>query len=177
MPNEIHKATKTAMDYALEFCIEKTNLQNSDAFIEARLRGDCSVCEYFRYGLAKGVAEFLGSMDKQAKAIYVYDTLESSPNWDSRVPDKPNLSSGTHLIVWTTRKSPALNALVNSIINTVAEESRQISCPHANALCHQIDINVVDDHEVNNRIGYGALVHSLYVRPIEIWHREPEMTH
>lgn len=177
MPNEILAATKMAMDTALEFCIEKTYLENKEAFIEARQRGDCSVCEYFRYGLAKGVAEFLGSMDKQAKAIYIYDTIDSSPTWDSRVPDKPNLSSGVHLIVWTTRKSPALSTLVDSITRTVAEESRRISCPNANALCHQIDITIVDDHEVNNRIGYGALVHSLYVRPIEIWHREPEMTH
>ncbi|NIS80114.1 MAG: hypothetical protein GTO14_07875 [Anaerolineales bacterium] len=177
MPNEIYEATKRAMDNALKFCIEKTDLENRESFMEARLRGDCSVCEYFRYGLAKGVAEFLGTMDKKAKAIYVYDTLEASPTLDNRMPEKLNLSSGVHLIVWTTRKSPALNALVDSITNTVAKELEQISCPHANALCHQIDIAVVDDHEVNNRIGYGSLIHSLYVRPIEIWHREPELTH
>lgn len=38
-------------------------------------------------------------------------------------------------------------------------------------LCYELDVKVTDDEEVQKRIGYGALVNSLYVRPIEIWHR------
>jgi len=30
---------------------------------------------------------------------------------------------------------------------------------------------VVDEDEVEKRTGYGALIDSFYMRPIEVWHR------
>lgn len=171
MLNETTAATRTAMENAIVFCTEKAHLNDREAVLEARQRGDCSVCEYLRYGLAKGVASYLGSIDKRAKAIYIYEDLESSVTWDSRSPNQPNLSPGIRMIVWVSRKSPALSAVVDSIASAVEEESRQLPCPKANALCHLLDVIVVDDDEVQKRIGYGALITSPYLSPIEIWHK------
>jgi hypothetical protein len=36
---------------------------------------------------------------------------------------------------------------------------------------HVLDVQVVDDEEVQNSIGCGALLHSLHTRPIRIWER------
>jgi hypothetical protein len=172
MPNEILDATKTAFEDAIAFSIAKSDINTHDEFINARLHGDCYVCDYFRYGLAKALAEFLGSMEKQAKAIYVYDSLDSTLAWDTLFPNQPNLSTGIHMLIWTRNKSAALKSLVDSLAKAVSDELSHLSCPKANALCHQVDITIVDDHEVENREGYGALIHSLYLRPIEMWHRE-----
>jgi len=32
-------------------------------------------------------------------------------------------------------------------------------------------VKMVDDDEVLGRLGYGALINSIYVRPMEIWRR------
>jgi hypothetical protein len=53
----------------------------------------------------------------------------------------------------------------------LAEEYRHLGCAKANALCSELDVRVVDEDEVEKRTGYGALINSLYVRPIEVWHR------
>jgi len=34
-----------------------------------------------------------------------------------------------------------------------------------------LDVRLVDDKEVQERTGYGVLIGSLYVRPLEIWRR------
>ena len=171
MVNDITTAAQTAMGNAIEFCIEKTNLRDKEQVLEARRRGDCSACEYLRYGLAKGLAEYLASVDNRARAVYIYDEIETPTTWDERRPVRPNLSPGIRMIVWVKRKSPALSTLVDSLSSAVDKESRQLPCPNANALCHQLDITVVDDQEVQERKGYGALITSAYLRPIEIWHR------
>jgi hypothetical protein len=132
--------------------------------------GDCSVCEYLRYALAKGVAEYLGSMDDTVKAIYIYEP-EYATSMDVAIPSRPNLSPGINLITWVSRKSAALSSVVASVNSALAEECKQLACPKANALCYQLDVEVADDDEVYRQTGYGLLINSLYVRPIEIWQR------
>lgn len=171
MTNDIVQATDTAMENALLFCAEKMNLNGKEQVLQARKNGDCVVCEYLRYGLAKSLAEYLGSMDNRAKSIYIYDDLDTSLTWSDDSPDRPNNAPGIRMIVWVSRKSPALSSLVDTLSAIVEEESRQLACPKANGLCHQLDVIVVDDQEVERRTGYGALIHSIYLRPIEIWHR------
>ena len=38
-------------------------------------------------------------------------------------------------------------------------------------LAHLLDIQVVDDEDVEKRIGYGAMLSSLHNQPIQIWER------
>jgi hypothetical protein len=158
------------MEDAIEFCAKKTSLKDRGQILEALRHGDCSLCEYLRYGLAKGVAEYLGLMDNTVKAIYTYEP-EYATSVDGPIPDRPSRSPGISLIAWVSRKSAALSSVVASVSSALAEECRRLACPKANALCHMLDIEVVDDEEVQKRTGYGALVNSLYVRPTEIWHR------
>ena len=58
-----------------------------------------------------------------------------------------------------------------SVRAALAEEYGQIMCSEANALCYDLDVRVVGDDEVGKRTGYGAMINSLFVRPIEIWQR------
>jgi len=158
------------MEEAIKFCAEKTRCEDKEQVLGALRCGDCSVCEYLRYGLAKGVAEYLGSLDGTVKAIYTYEP-EYATSVDEPIPDRPNLTPGINLIAWVSRKSAALSSVVTSVSSALAEECKQLACPKANALCYTFDIKAADDDEVQERTGYGALIGSLYVRPLEIWRR------
>jgi len=158
------------MDEALEFCAAKAGLNGKEAVSEALRTGDCCVCEYLRYALVQGVAKYLGSVDDTIKAIYTYEP-EYATSGDELTTDWPNVSSGLNLIASVTRKNAALSSVVASVSSALTEEYKQLGCPKANALCYELDVKVADDEEVQKRIGYGALIDSLYVRPIEVWHR------
>lgn len=158
------------MEDALEFCAEKACLEGKERARDALRHGDCSVCEYLRYALAQRVAEYLGSVDDTIKAIYTYEP-EYATSGDEVIPGRPSLSPGFNLIARVSRKSAALSSVVASVNFALTEEYKRLGCPKANAPCSELDVKAVDDDEVQKRTGYGALISSLYVRPIEVWHR------
>lgn len=161
---------KRMMEHALDFSAERVGHEDREQTIAALKRGDCSVCEYMRHALTQEVAEYLGSVDSSVKAVYTYEP-EYATGAEGPIPDRPNLSPAISMIAWVDHKSAALASVVNILSSAVAEELRQLGCPKANALCHMLDVKVVDDDEVQGRIGYGALINSIYVRPLEIWRR------
>ena len=155
---------------AIEFCAEKTGLNGRAQVLERMRCGDCSVCGYVRYDLAKEVAEYLGSVDDTVRAVYFYEP-EYATSMDESLPDEPDLAPGISLVAWVSRKSAALSSVVGAVGAALAQEQKQFGCPKANALCYQLDVKVADDDEVRRQAGYGALIQSLYVRPTEIWRR------
>jgi len=164
-------ATVTNMvEEALEFCAEKAGLKDKEQARNALRAGDCCVCDYLRYALAQKVAEYLGSVDDTIQAIYTYEP-DHAAFVDEVIPARPNLSPGFNMIAKVTRKSAALSSVVASMRSALAEEYGRLGCPKANALCPELDVQVADEHDIQNRNGYGALLDSLYVRPIEVWHR------
>jgi hypothetical protein len=171
MSNDTTILTET-MNEAIVFCAEKTKLQGRDQVAAARARADCSACEYLRYGLAKGVAEYLGSLDGTIKAIYIFDP-DTAANTDGHIPDQPRLSPGISMLIWVSHKTAALASLLTSVSQAADEEFWRLPCPEANALCYMLDPIVVDDQEVQERRGYGAVVDSIYMSPTELWHRDP----
>jgi hypothetical protein len=158
------------MEKALMFCAEKTGLTDGDQVVQARALGDCATCEYLRFGLANEVASYLGSIDETIKSVYVYEP-ETATSVNGNIHSKPRLVPGINMIVQVSRKTAALGSLLASVVSTVEGEIRRLNCPDANALCSMIDIIVVDDQELASRVGYGALIGSLYTPPIEIWNR------
>lgn len=158
------------MNQAVEFCAEKAGLKGTQQTRHALRSGDCCVCEYLHFALAQQVAEYLGSVDDTVQAIYTFEP-EYGIGFEDTVSDRPNFSPRLNLIARVSRKSAALSSVVASLGSALAEECRQLGCSKANALCYELDVKVVDNDEVQKRVGYGALISSLYVRPIEVWHR------
>jgi hypothetical protein len=161
---------KDMMEEALTLCAVRAGLKDKEQAKDVLLTGDCSVCEYLRYGLTQKMAEYLGSVDDTIRAIYTYEP-EYATGVDGAILDQPSLSPGFNLIARVNRKSAALSSVVGSMRAAMAKEHRRLGCPKANALCSELDVRVVDEDEVENRTGYGALIDSFYVRPIEVWHR------
>jgi hypothetical protein len=158
------------VEEALEFCAEKAGLKGSQAVRDVLRTGDCCVCEYLRYALAQGAAGYLGSVDETIQAVYSYEP-EQATSVDEAIPARPNQSPGLSLIAKVSHKSPSLVSALASLRAALAEEHKRFGCPHANAMCSQIELWAVDEDDVEKRIGHGALLNSLYVRPIEVWHR------
>jgi hypothetical protein len=138
--------------------------------VKALHLGDCPVCEAVRYQLAIRLAEYLGSVDSTVKAVYWYEP-DYAIGVEEPIPDRPNLSPGINMIVWANRKSAALTSVVASLNSALSEEVRRFGCPKANALCWALEVQVVDDDQVRRRTGYGALIDSIYVRPVGLWYR------
>jgi hypothetical protein len=161
---------KRMIESALDLA-PKVEFSTVEQTVAALQRGDCAVCERVRYGLAQRIAEYLGSVDTSLKAVYVYEP-EYAVAGDGAGPESSAMSPGIHMIAWAGRKSAALASVVNMLGSSLAEESKAVACPKANALCYALAVQVVDDDEVLGRTGYGALVNSLYVRPIQLWRRD-----
>jgi hypothetical protein len=158
------------VDEALEYCAAKAGLNDKEQARGALQAGDCCVCEYLRYAMAQKMAGYMGSVDDTIKAVYSFEPEEAT-SVDEAIAPRPSLTPAFNLIARVRRKSAALSSVVASLRSALAKECTQLACPNANALCSELDVRVVDEDEVAKRTGYGALLSSLYVRPIEVWHR------
>ena len=74
-----------------------------------------------------------------------------------------------HLLVWAQPKTAALNGLVETWDRALAQGYAEMINGHR--LANVLDVQVVDDADVEKRVGYGALLSSLHHRPIQVWER------
>ena len=159
-------AAEDALAKALEFAAVQTAAPSTAAVLEAVRRGDTTAYQYTTYGLARQLAETLGSMDQNVTAVYLFDpdaTIE-----DEMFGEQPrNLS--VHLIVQVERKTKALASLVSGLDRALAQTLAPLmSAPR---LAHVLDAQIVDTAEVRQRIGYGALLSSLHHQALLVWQR------
>ncbi len=165
MPN----AASTAEDVltkAMEYCANKMGFDNPQIAIDRLKKGDRSACGHCQYSIAKQVGAALGALDDNVRSVYMFE-------YDA-TPEDICFSEGVqtpllHLIVWTERKTEALNSLVTMLENALARSYAQLIGPRQ--LQHVLDAQVIDDAEVEGRIGYGALFFSLHHRPLKVWER------
>ncbi len=133
-------------------------------------RSDVTLCEALRYSLAHRTAAYLGAMDRTLKSVYYFEP-EYATATDEPVNERASPEVEIKMLLWVTRKTAALNSLIASVTSAVASAMVAYLSPDVNPRHYGIDIQVVDEEEVQNRTGYGAIVQSLYVRPIELWSR------
>jgi hypothetical protein len=159
-------AAKIVLDEGLAFCARKAGLKDRHAVAERLRQGDPTVCRYCRYGLAKKMGDSIGSLDDNVKSVYAldYDATPEDRSFSSEARTSP-----IHLIVWVVRKTDALDALVRALDRALVQEYAHLI--DAAQLTHLLDVQVVEDADVENRIGYGALLSSIHNRPIQVWER------
>ncbi len=159
---------RNMIEEAIEFCARKTGARSREEALVAILSGDCSFCEYLRYGLSRQIGAYLGSMDRHVRTVYAYEPEYGTTEDDAGVV---KLSSSINLLAWVDRKSAALESIIESLAEALRDERSQLLCEKTNGTCFMLDVQVVDDEEVKSRRGYGALVNSVHVRPTELWTR------
>jgi hypothetical protein len=161
----VDEEAKTALNAALGFSAQK--LGQPVKTVVARLQeGDRDAASYWRYGLAKVVAECLADWDESVKAIYAVD-YDATP--DDIAFGTARLPVLVHLIAWVDRKTAALDSLVAALDGALSKKFADLM--GMASLAHLLDVQVVDDGDVEARKGYGAVLTSLHNRPIQVWKR------
>ncbi len=158
------------VEEALECYAEKAGLKDKEQARDAFLADDCRACDYVRYVLSRKLGEYLGSVDDSVRAVYTFEP-EQATGGDVAIPERPNLSPGINLIARVSHKDSDLSSVAASLRSALMEECRRLGCPNCTALCSELDIQIVDEDEVQEGIGYGALINSLHMRPMEVWCR------
>ena len=151
---------------ALEVCAQKMGFDSHQAVVGHLRQGDSTTCSYYYYNLAKQAAEFLGALDENVKAVYIcdYDATPEDLCFGEVTP-----APLVHLVVWARRKTGALNSLVAALDRALVQSYADLigMCQ----LMHVLDVQVIDDADVENRVGYGAMLSSIHQRPIQVWER------
>lgn len=164
--SEISSAVDAAIETALRYAQEKAGVGDLNLVMKKLQGGDVTAWQYFNYCLAQQVSEYLGACDSHVQATYTFD-YDATPEdviFSDQVRDRL-----IHILVWVSRKTAALETLVRALDAALCESYVQrlgISRPK-----HVLDIQVVDDTEVQERTGYGALLASIHRQPLKIWSR------
>jgi hypothetical protein len=157
---------EVVLNEGLAFCARKMGLGDLREVVRRLQEGDDSACQYCRYGLAKKAAESIGNLDDNIKSVYVLD-YDATPH--DLCFGQEQQRSPIHLIVWAERKTDALASLVRALDRALVKRyAALISAPD---LARMLDVQVVDDQDVRDCVGYGALLSSTHNRPIRVWAR------
>lgn len=155
-----------ALVQGMEYCARKMGLASVQEAIERVREGDAAACGYCHYSVAKQVAEALGALDQNIRAAYVFD-YDATPQ-DLCLGEAVQ-TTPVHLLLWTERKTEALGSLVEALDEAMAQQLRALLGRGPRA--HVLDVQIVDNTDVENRTGYGALLSSLHHRPVKVWER------
>ncbi|MBN1954065.1 MAG: hypothetical protein JW900_03340 [Anaerolineae bacterium] len=158
--------TESALEEAVDYCGRKMGTDDRQTVVEQLKQGDRTACGYLYYHLAGQVAEWLGAWDESIKAVYIYDSDATAEDVCFGRPETPPM---LHLLIWVQRKTNALDATLGVLSRALVQSYTELL--GRPGLEHLLDAQVVDDNEVNNNIGYSALLCSLHTCPIRIWER------
>ena len=164
--NDMKSLAQVVLTQAMEYCAEKARIESVKAVKDHLRAGDGKACEYCHYSVGKQVAESMGSLDENIKAVYICDYDATPGDLCFGVATQP---LPIHLIVWAQPKTAALHALADTWNHALSRSYAEII--GESQLAHVLDVQVVDDAEVERRIGYGALLSSIHNRPIQVWKR------
>jgi hypothetical protein len=163
MPNPASIAENVVRN-ATEFCARKMGVEGRAAAVARMQENDLCAREYCYYSIAEQVGSALGAMDQHVKAVYVFECEATA---DDLCFGDAVYTPLLHLLVWAERRTEALNALVATLDRALAQQFAATVGPQG--LRHLLDVQIIDDVEVQERSGYGALLHSLHHRPIKVW--------
>jgi hypothetical protein len=166
-PAKASVAAEGILAQALSYCSHKMGLDGPQAAVERMRQGDGVACGYCLYSIAKQAAESIGTLDGNVRAVYTFQG-DATPE-DECFGEVAQGAPLVHLIVWAQRKTAALCSLVVALDRSLVRAyTSVVDIGQPSGL---LDVQVIDDADVENRNGYGALLGSIHHRPIKVWHR------
>ena len=153
---------------ALEYCNAKTAHRGPEQIREALRAENSMVHDYFRHSLACQIAEYLAQLDPCVVQIYTHNYGDAEEEGEDR---KCGITSNINLIIHVRRKTAALSSIIWSLDQALLERYRQLIAPKGERMASLLDVQMVDDREVEESIGLGAVLRSVYVRPVRVWPR------
>jgi hypothetical protein len=157
------------IERAVETCAKENFSGNVRQMRQALFMGDCAQCRCVSSQLVKQIGEYLGEIDGTIRAVYQYEPAAREPI-DNSPEDK---RTGIHFIIWTARKSAALNTLVKTLEASLSASQRKLGCANTSPECLVLDMHVVDDRDVHEGRGIALLVKAPVLQAKRVW-EQPE---
>jgi hypothetical protein len=164
---DVVSMAETALTKALESLAQKMRLKNAQAVADRLRQRDHSAWSDFHYDLASQVAEQLGALDESVKAAYV-DEYDVTP--EDAFFGETARTTVIYLVVWVQRKTDALKSLATALDRALVQSYADLL--GAPRLTHLLDVQVIDDADAKNPLGYGAWLFSDHFPLTEVWRRE-----
>ncbi|MEW6456569.1 MAG: hypothetical protein AB1410_07660 [Acidobacteriota bacterium] len=154
---------KMMFDNALSFCVEKTK-QGRNLILTSLHQGDKKTHSSFRYALAKQIVSYLNNtVNSCIKAAYIYGTV---------LEDRASFTSDIDMIIHINNGKEKLQQAIKKLDKKMLEHYKNFMGDRCEEMGHFLDIHIVNDREIIERKGYGAMVTSIETPPIKIWTRE-----
>ena len=165
--------TDKMVEKAIAFCAEKNFAGDTRQTLHTLRRGVCNICCHVTDSLEIQIGEYLGQIDKSVKAIYKYgpDRGKKYP----QIQDKAVWKTGINLVVWIRGERTMLRMLGTPLETALTASRRRIGCKIATSACYTLDLKVVNNADVQNRRGFGAIIESKFIRSAQVWPR-PEQS-
>ena len=123
----------------------------------------------FKYGLAEGATNVIVANDGNVQAVYHF---EESTNPDSGTEEALAPEMSVHLLLLVDSNSAALNAFIESLDGTLSGLVSALPSPMLAKRTSILNVIPITQEDVDDRRGYGALLSSIYARPVKLWARK-----
>lgn len=158
---------KTALTKTLEALARRIGFDDIQVVVNRLRQGDQSLWDDFHYKLSEMVAEQLGNLDKDVKAVFI-DEYDVNPG-DLAFGEAAR-TTVLYLIVWVQRKEDDLKTLVTALDQALVQcFLEQIGKPR---LKHLLEVGIIDDDEARKLFGYGAMLAANCFPLTEVWRRQ-----
>jgi hypothetical protein len=122
----------------------------------------------FKYYLAKGVAETVGTNDRHARAIYL---LEPATNPEAEMGQPQPLEATLQLLVVVSKPSAALDAFIEALERGLSRYLNELCSPLLAGRRSILNVILVTEQAVKQRQGYASLISSILTPPFKLWER------
>jgi hypothetical protein len=164
----LREAAETIRDNALSAARSRLPARQQDAPLADLLRLPAFL-NSLKYGLAEGATNVIVANDGNVQAVYHF---EESANPDSETEEALTPDVGVHLLLLVDSNSAALHAFIQSLDGTLAGLMRELPSPALAKRTSILNVIPITQEDVDNKCGYGALLSSMFARPVKLWARK-----
>lgn len=164
----LQEVAETIRDNALAAARSRLLARQQEAALADLLQQQAFLSS-FKNGLADGVTNVIVANDGNVQAIYLF---EESTNPDSETEDALAPDMTVHLLLLVDTNSAALEAFIESLDRSLTELVRDLPSPLLTKRTSLLNVIPITQDEVDGKQGYGALLSSMFARPVKLWARE-----
>lgn len=163
--SDAHAIAKVIVANALDWVSARPRCDKSK-LVKRLNRGDKAAQRELKLGLARYLAEYLGFLDEDVKAVYVSDHAEP---YGGEATEKPTRWL-IHLVVFAEPKTAALTSLLSALNRALTAALREsVVSAGTNGF---LDVQLVNSADLENMARYAALLTAPSDRTTHIWQRE-----
>ncbi len=156
------------VDAAIRYCEAKTSLRGRKQVATALRVENRQLHDYFRHSLARQVATYLAQLDDSVVGVYTHSYGDAEEEGEDR---SCSLTANINLILHVRRKTAALSSAVASLDQALLEQYKVLVAPRAEKMASLLDAQVADDRDVEEGLGFGAVLRSIFTKPVQLWAR------